>query len=177
VVVGPGVNAVEAPLSRLAYKSEVLSVVEKTVAYEDAVGQLDALLAGESHPIMKMATINCVLREALPYYFWVGFYLVHDGELVVGPYQGTLGCLHISFDRGVCGAAARTGTTQIVPDVEKFPGHIACDSKSRSEICVPVRDQAGELIAVLDVDSTEPGSFDGVDEAFLSQIVGQHFGR
>jgi L-methionine (R)-S-oxide reductase len=95
----------------------------------------------------------------------------------VGPYQGTLGCLHISFDRGVCGAAARTSTAQIVPDVAEFPGHIACDSNSRSEICVPVRDQAGELIAVFDVDSTEPGSFDAVDEGFLSQIVGQHFGR
>lgn len=169
-------NAVEAP-SRFAYKSEVLSVAEKTAAYEDAVGQLDALLAGESHPILKMATINCVLRDALPYYYWVGFYLVHDRELVVGPYQGTLGCLHISFDRGVCGAAARTGAVQIVPDVEQFPGHIACDSNSRSEICVPVRDETGELIAVFDVDSTEPSSFDDVDEAFLSQIIRQYFGR
>ena len=166
----------EAP-SRFAYKSEVLSVAEKTAAYEDAVGQLDALLAGESHPILKMATINCVLRDALPYYYWVGFYLVHDRELVVGPYQGTLGCLHISFDRGVCGAAARTGAVQIVPDVEQFPGHIACDSNSRSEICVPVRDETGELIAVFDVDSTEPSSFDDVDEAFLSQIIRQYFGR
>jgi len=176
-VAGPGVNAVEAPLSRFVDKSGVLSAAEKTAAYEDAAGQLDALLAGESHAILKMATINCVLREALPYYFWVGFYLVHDGELVVGPYQGTLGCLHISFDRGVCGAAARTGVAQIVPDVEEFPGHIACDSNSRSEICLPVHDQAGELIAVLDVDSTEPGSFDSIDEAFLSRILGQHFGR
>jgi len=167
----------EAALSRFAYKSEVLSPAEKTVAYEDAIRQLDSILAGESHMILKMATINCVLREALPYYFWVGFYLAHDGELVVGPYQGTLGCLHISYDRGVCGAAARTGAVQVVPDVEQFPGHIACDSNSRSEICVPVYDQAGCLIAVFDVDSTEANSFDAIDEAFLSRIMRQHFSR
>lgn len=148
----------------------------KAAAYEEAVSSLDALLTGESHPVLKMATINCVLRSALPYYFWVGFYLVHDGELIVGPYQGTLGCLHISFDRGVCGAAARTGQVQIVPDVHLFPGHIACDSQSRSEICVPVRDAAGDLIAVFDVDSTEPGSFDALDEQYLTAIMARHFG-
>jgi L-methionine (R)-S-oxide reductase len=167
----------EAAPSRLARKSEVLSGAEKTDAYEDAVRQLDSILAGESHAILKMATINCVLREALPYYFWVGFYLAHAGELVVGPYQGTLGCLHISYDRGVCGAAARTRSAQVVPDVEQFPGHIACDSNSRSEICVPVHDGAGNLIAVFDVDSTELGAFDAIDEAFLTRIMRQHFSR
>jgi L-methionine (R)-S-oxide reductase len=167
----------EAAPSRFAYKSEMLSPAEKREAYEDAIRQLDSILAGESHMILKMATINCVLREALPYYFWVGFYLAHDGELVVGPYQGTLGCLHISYDRGVCGAAARTGSVQVVPDVEQFPGHIACDGNSRSEICVPVHDQAGCLIAVFDVDSTELNSFDAIDEAFLSRIMRQHFSR
>jgi L-methionine (R)-S-oxide reductase len=164
----------EAP-SRLTYKSEVSTPAEKKSAYEEAIRQLDSLLAGESHVILKMATINCVLREALPYYFWVGFYLVHDGELVVGPYQGTLGCLHIAYDRGVCGAAARTGSIQVVPDVEKFPGHIACDSNSRSEICVPVYDNAGSLIAVFDVDSTELNSFDAIDESLLSQIMRRCF--
>jgi GAF domain-containing protein len=163
--------------SRFAYKSEVLSPAEKTGAYEDAIRKLDSILAGESHMILKMATINCVLREALPYYFWVGFYLAHDGELVVGPYQGTLGCLHISYDRGVCGAAARTGSVQVVADVEQFPGHISCDSNSRSEICVPVYDQAGSLIAVFDVDSTEVDSFNAIDEAFLSRIMTQHVSR
>ncbi len=167
----------EAAPSRFADKSSVVSPEEKTGAYEDAIRDLDSILAGESHMIVKMATINCVLREALPYYFWVGFYLAHDGELVVGPYQGTLGCLRISYDRGVCGAAARTGSVQVVADVEQFPGHIACDSNSRSEICVPVRDHEGRLIAVFDVDSTEPGSFDAIDEAFLSRIMSQHFSR
>lgn len=148
---------------------------DKVAAYEDAARQLDSLLAGESHVILKMATINCVLREALPYYYWVGFYLAHEGALVVGPYQGTLGCLHISFDRGVCGAAARTGEVQVVADVDKFPGHIACDSNSRSEICVPVHDGNGSLIAVFDVDSAEPESFDDVDERFLTDIMKRHF--
>jgi L-methionine (R)-S-oxide reductase len=167
----------EAAPSRFAFKSETLSPAEKREAYEDALRQLDSILAGETHVIVKMATINCVLREALPYYFWVGFYLAHDGELVVGPYQGTLGCLHISYDRGVCGAAARTGLVQVVPDVEQFPGHIACDGNSRSEICVPVHDEAGALIAVFDVDSTELNSFDAIDEAFLTRIMRQHFSR
>lgn len=165
----------EAGGSRLADKSRMVPPADKAGAYQDAIRQLDSILAGESHMIVKMATINCVLREALPYYFWVGFYLAHDGELVVGPYQGTLGCLHISYDRGVCGAAARTGSVQIVPDVEQFPGHIACDGNSRSEICVPVYDPAGGLIAVFDVDSTELNSFDAIDEAFLTRIMRQHF--
>jgi L-methionine (R)-S-oxide reductase len=156
--------------------SALLSREEKTAAYRDAALSLDALLGGESHPILKMATINCILRDALPYYFWVGFYLAHEGELVVGPYQGTLGCLHISFDRGVCGAAARTGKVQVVPDVYQFPGHIACDSSSRSEICVPVHDRTGNLIAVFDVDSTELNGFDDLDELFLTGIMERHFG-
>jgi L-methionine (R)-S-oxide reductase len=153
-----------------------LSSSEKIAAYEDATRQLDSLLTGESHLILKMATINCVLREALPYYFWVGFYLAHEGALVVGPYQGTLGCLHISLDRGVCGAAARTGEVQVVPDVTKFPGHIACDSNSRSEICVPVHDATGSLVAVFDVDSAELDSFDEVDERYLVALMHRHFG-
>lgn len=158
------------------YQGRKLTAAEKTVAYEDAMRQLESILAGESHLILKMATINGVLREALPYFYWVGFYLVHQQELVVGPYQGTLGCLHIPFDRGVCGAAARTGVVQVVPDVERFPGHIACDSKSRSEICVPVWDSEGHLIAVFDVDSTELNSFDGIDEACLTSIMRSQFG-
>lgn len=155
--------------------TEVLSRSDKVAAYQDAMIQLESLLANESHVILKMATINCVLRTALSYYFWVGFYLVHDGELVIGPYQGSLGCLHISFDRGVCGAAARTGEIQLVPDVQKFPGHIACDSNSRSEICVPVRDPDGCLTAVFDVDSTDLNSFDDVDKLFLTHIMERHF--
>jgi L-methionine (R)-S-oxide reductase len=161
--------------SRFIFESRNLSAAKKKAAYEDVVKQIDAALAGETHHILKMATINCLLREALPYYFWTGFYLVHEGELVVGPYQGTLGCLHISFDRGVCGAAARTQETQIVPDVHKFPGHIACDSKSRSEIVVPVFNKKKELIAVFDVDSTKLASFDEIDQKYLENILQKQF--
>src|SRR5262249_15347677 len=111
-------------------------------------------------------------------YFWAGFYLVdaqRPRELVVGPYQGTLGCLRIPFGRGVCGTAAATGETQLVPDVHAFPGHIACDSRSASEIVVPVRDAAGRLIAVFDVDSEQPAAFDAFDQGGLEAILRQVF--
>jgi len=147
----------------------------KKEAYEKVSKQIDAVLKGETHQILKMATINCLLREALSYYFWTGFYLVSDGELIVGPYQGTMGCLHISFGKGVCGTAAKTKKTQIVPDVNKFPGHIACDSKSKSEIVVPVFNNKKELIAVFDVDSTELESFDEIDKKYLEKILKTHF--
>lgn len=152
-----------------------MSPEEKAAAYRQAREELAAILAGETHPILKMATINCVLREHFPYYFWTGFYLVHNGELVVGPYQGTLGCLHIPFGKGVCGTAAATRRTIVVPDVRQFPGHIACDSRSRSEIVVPVLDVEGRLIAVFDVDSTELASFDETDKSFLEEIIASHF--
>ncbi len=161
--------------SRFEFRSINLSSSEKEKAYQEAIRQIDAILEGETHMILKMATINCILREALPYYFWTGFYLVHEGELIVGPYQGTLGCLHISFDRGVCGAAARERKTQIVPDVHAFPGHIACDSKSRSEIVIPVVNNAKELIAVFDADSTEKESFDEIDKQYLEALLHKHF--
>lgn len=161
--------------SRFAYSSTNLSSPEKKKAYKAAIGEIDAVLENETYQILKMATINCILRENLPYYFWTGFYLVCDGELIVGPYQGTLGCLHISFDRGVCGAAARTKEVQIVPDVNKFPGHIACDSKSQSEIVVPVFDNEKKLIAVFDADSTKKASFDTTDKKYLEEILKKHF--
>jgi len=161
--------------SRFDFTSTNLSGNEKEKVYKQAIVQLDAVLEGETHLILKMATINCMLREALPYYFWTGFYLVHEGELIVGPYQGTLGCGHIAFGKGVCGAAAATRKTQIVPDVHKFPGHIACDSKSRSEIVVPVFNAKKELIAVFDVDSTELASFDEIDKKYLEKILQKHF--
>jgi L-methionine (R)-S-oxide reductase len=161
--------------SRFLFESTNLSVTEKEKVYQQVSKDIDAALAGETHQILKMATINCLLREALPYYFWTGFYLVADGELVVGPYQGTLGCLHIAFGRGVCGTAAKTQKTQIVPDVHKFPGHIACDSKSRSEIVVPVFGHKKELIAVFDVDSTQLSSFGEIDKKYLEKILHKHF--
>lgn len=151
----------------------------KKAAYQAAREAIDANLAGESDPILKMATINCLLKTYLPYYYWVGFYLVSgERRLSVGPYQGTLGCLHIDFGRGVCGRAAREGRTQVVPDthaLDQGSDHIACDPNSRSEIVVPVFNKSGNLIAVFDVDSTELNSFDEIDQAALEAILAKHF--
>ena len=134
------------------------------------------MIAGETSLTAHYATAACQLREAFgERFFWTGFYLVDPdkpAELVVGPYQGTLGCLRIPFGKGVCGAAAASGETQLVEDVHAFPGHIACDSRSNSEIVVPVRDARGALVAVLDVDSTEFGAFDAEDQAGLEAICG-----
>ncbi len=153
---------------------------EKIAAYEAAVQAIAANLEGETDPILKMATINCLLKTHLPYYYWVGFYLVRDGRLSVGPYQGTLGCLHIEFGRGVCGRAARERRTQLVPDVHALAQgseHIACDPNSQSEIVVPVFDASGALLAVFDVDSTLPGSFDETDQQYLEGVMGRVFGQ
>lgn len=147
----------------------------KKIAYEEAVKKLTALLENEDDVILKMATINCILKDELPYYFWVGFYLVKGRELLVGPYQGTLGCLHIPFGKGVCGTAAEEQKTQIVLDVHVHKNHIACDSKSKSEIVVPVFDKDKKLMAVFDVDSLEIGSFDEMDKMWLEKILGKFF--
>lgn len=153
-----------------------MSKPQKEKAYQLARKQIDAVLEGETHMISRMATINCILRENLSYYFWTGFYLVHNGELIVGPYQGTLGCLHIAFGKGVCGTAAKEKKTHIVTDVNKFPGHIACDSRSQSEIVVPVFNNKKELRAVFDVDSIEKGAFDEIDKKYLEAFFEIHFG-
>lgn len=152
---------------------------EKRAAYEQALAAIMANLEGEQDAILKMATINSLLKTYLPYYYWVGFYLVSGPErLSVGPYQGTLGCLHIDFSRGVCGRAARERRTQLVPDTHALAQgseHIACDPNSRSEIVVPVFDEKNNLIAVFDVDSTLEGSFDEVDKGYLEGLMGEVF--
>lgn len=121
--------------------------------------------------IALMATINSVLSHAFPHFFWTGFYRMCGGRLVVGPYIGTVGCLQIELGRGVCGTAAAQRETIVVPDVHQFPGHIACDPNSKSEIVVPVFDREGELLAVLDVDSDQWNAFDEEDKAGLERIV------
>lgn len=132
---------------------------------------IDALLEGEDDWIAAMATVACELHAAFAFHHWTGFYrAVSDRLLVVGPYQGGHGCLRIDFDRGVCGAAARTRRTQLVPDVDAFPGHIACSSTTRSEIVVPVLTPDGRLLAVLDVDSDEPAAFGDVDRVALEAL-------
>lgn len=145
---------------------------EKQELYRDISAELNAVLEGLEDPIAAMASCACILKERLPYASWVGFYrVVAPGLLRVGPYQGPLGCLEIAFDRGVCGAAARERTTQLVPDVNAFPGHIACDASARSEIVVPVFAPGNELIAVLDLDSHAPAAFDETDQEGLERIA------
>jgi GAF domain-containing protein len=152
---------------------------DKAKAYAEVAAEIAAVLEGEPNRIARMATVVALLAAAFDTYFWTGFYLVDPDradELVIGPYQGTLGCLRIAFGRGVCGAAAQSRQTQIVADVHAFPGHIACDSRSNSEIVVPVFGPDGAPIAVLDVDSTAYGAFDEVDAAGLETILAQVFG-
>ena len=146
----------------------------KAARYRDVAAEIAAAIEGESNLVARMATVSNILHHAFEHYFWTGFYLVdplRPDELVIGPYQGTLGCLRIPFGKGVCGAAARTRQTQIVPDVHAFPGHIACDSRSQSEIVVPVFDGSGALIAVFDVDSDRPAMFDETDATGLETIL------
>jgi L-methionine (R)-S-oxide reductase len=142
--------------------------------YRELKAEIESVVAAETYAPARYASAACLLAEAFrPRFFWTGFYVVDPrkaDELVVGPYQGTLGCLRIPFGKGVCGACAAQGKTIIVPDVHSFPGHIACDSRSNSEIVVPVFDTDGTLAAVLDVDSTEFDAFDEVDRDGLEAI-------
>ena len=147
---------------------------DKATAYRELVAEIGSVVAGETSRTARYATAVSLLKAAFgDRFFWCGFYEVDPNksrELVVGPYQGTLGCLRIAFDKGVCGACASTRETIIVPDVHAFPGHIACDSRSNSEIVVPVFDGAGALVAVLDVDSTAFAAFDDVDARGLEAV-------
>lgn len=148
--------------------------MEKAALYDNLKAEIDSVVAGETYTPARYATAVCLLSAAFaPRFFWTGFYVVDPkkpDELVVGPYQGTLGCLRIPFGKGVCGKAAATRETQLVPDVHAFPGHIACDSRSNSEIVVPVLGRAGTLAAVLDIDSKEYDAFDDTDRVGLEAI-------
>jgi L-methionine (R)-S-oxide reductase len=147
---------------------------DKAARYAEVEAEILAVLDGEPNRVARMATVASMLADAFPAFFWTGFYVVDPdkpSELVVGPYQGTLGCLRIAFGRGVCGKAAADRVTQVVEDVHAFPGHIACDSRSASEIVVPVLDATGALIAVFDVDATETAAFDAVDAQALERLM------
>ena len=152
---------------------------DKAAAYTDTRRRIDALLGDDADWVAAMATVACELHHTFDPYDWTGFYrVVGERQLMVGPYQGTHGCLHIDFDRGVCGAAARTQETQLVPDVEQFPDHIACSSSTRSEIVVPVLTPDNHLLAVLDVDSDALAAFDETDQEHLEALcahLGQQF--
>jgi L-methionine (R)-S-oxide reductase len=142
---------------------------DKKEQYQSLIPQIEALLYGETDLVANLANINAALKEQFKW-FWVGFYMVKGNELVLGPFQGPVACTRIARGKGVCGAAWEQGKTLIVPDVDAFPGHIACSSLSRSEIVIPVYHQ-GQVIGVLDVDSEELDQFDQTDTQYLEQIV------
>ncbi|OFX01253.1 MAG: diguanylate phosphodiesterase [Alphaproteobacteria bacterium RIFCSPHIGHO2_12_FULL_63_12] len=151
---------------------------KKSSLYREVAAEIAAVLDGESNLIARMATVSNILHHAFDHYYWTGFYLVdpeRPRELVIGPYQGTLGCLRIPFDKGVCGACATRRESLVVKDVHEFPGHIACDSRSESEIVVPVIDRTGALIAVFDVDSDRTAQFDDDDRKGLEAILTETF--
>ncbi|MFN4060715.1 MAG: GAF domain-containing protein [Paracoccus hibiscisoli] len=146
--------------------------------YDDLAARIRALCAGETDEVALMATVTCELHQSDARFDWTGFYRVVAPELLkIGPYQGGHGCLVIPFSRGVCGAAARLRAVQIVPDVEAFPGHIACSSSTRSEIVLPVFGAGGRLIGVLDIDSDRVDAFDQADADALAAILADVFGH
>jgi len=146
------------------------------IDYTTLATTLRALCHGETDAVALMATLACELHHAHPLSDWTGFYRVTGRELLkIGPYQGGHGCLVIPFARGVCGAAARTGQVQIVPDVDAFPDHIACASSTRSEIVLPVWNGAGTLLGVLDLDSDTPAAFTEADAIALAAILAETF--
>ena len=147
-----------------------------TIDYDALSKTLAALTDGETDAVALMATVACEVHHADDRFDWTGFYRVVAPELLkIGPYQGGHGCLVIPFSRGVCGAAARTGETQLVADVDSFDGHIACASSTRSELVIPVRNAAGELIAVFDIDSDQPDAFTRTDANALADILASVF--
>ncbi|MFB5093098.1 GAF domain-containing protein [Bacillus cereus] len=138
--------------------------------YETVIKQLDALLTGESNVVANLSNASALLNQFLDRVNWVGFYVTEGTQLVLGPFQGMPACVRIPFGRGVCGVAAEMKTTQLVADVHQFPGHIACDSASNSEIVVPIVKE-GAVIGVLDIDSPEKNRFDEVDQRYLEKFV------
>ena len=148
------------------------------VDYADLSARIDALTHGETDTVALMATVVCEMHHADDRFDWTGFYRVVAPELLkIGPYQGGHGCMVIPFSRGVCGAAARTGQVQLVPDVDAFPGHIACASSTRSELVLPVCNAAGQLLAVFDIDSNQPDAFDVHDAQAIGEILAAVFAQ
>jgi GAF domain-containing protein len=144
---------------------------DKPALYRDMLSAIDAVTAGEPDAIANMANAAAILWEYLPGINWAGFYRAVDGELVLGPFQGKAACIRIPFGKGVCGAAAATATSQLVEDVHAFPGHIACDAASNSELVVPIIAEDGRVIAVLDIDSPHLAHFDAADQEGCEAIA------
>ena len=149
----------------------------RAAIYESLVPQIEALISGEPDLVANLANVAAALKEAFGF-LWIGFYLKKEGQLVLGPFQGPIACTRITFDKGVCGAAYTRRETTLVPDVDAFPGHIACSSASKSEVVVPIFSQNGDVVAVLDVDSNVLDDFSTIDVAGLEavgRLVGNKF--
>lgn len=144
---------------------------KKSARYDRLQKQLSDLFLKNNDLLARMATLNALLYHKMDGFFWVGFYLLREGHLVVGPYQGPLACLELAKDKGVCWAGINSNQSIVVPDVHAYPGHIACDSRSKSEIVVPVRNSEGKVIGVLDIDSTQPANFNDSDALHLEKLV------
>ena len=168
---GLGTGARRVYFRAVSHETRVPTAGEKRELYARAGLRIGGLVAGEPDRIARMAGIVAVLHGVMPHYYWTGFYRVSGDSLVIGPYQGTPGCARIGWGRGVCGTAWASGETQLVADVHEFPGHIACDARSASELVVPLRDAQGRVVAVLDVDGLAAGAFDEVDRAELEGIL------
>lgn len=145
--------------------------INKEQHYQEVVKQIAGLIENETVEVSVMANVAAALHEAFDYYYWVGFYLVQEEKLILGPFQGPIACYRIARGRGVCGTAWGKGETLVVPNVEQFRGHIACSSLSRSEIVVPLFDSSHQVRAVLDIDSTAVASFDDIDKRYLEQMT------
>lgn len=153
-------------------KYHLSNLMEKEEKYELLCQQITSLVGGEHQAVSVMANVSAALKETFPErFFWVGFYCVNEGELQLGPFQGSVACMHIQKGKGVCGTAWAQKQTIIVPDVEQFPGHIACSSLSRSEIVVPLLAQGNEVYGEIDIDSKELNAFDAVDKRYLEKIA------
>lgn len=145
---------------------------EKRERYELLCAQIANLVEGEKNVMGVLANVSAAMHDAFPEcFFWVGFYLVKDNMLHLGPFQGPVACYRIPYGKGVCGSAWKEGHTLVVPDVEQFPGHIACSSLSRSEIVVPIFDEHHQVIGVIDIDSKELNTFDNIDKEYLEKIA------
>ncbi len=145
---------------------------KKAGRYSRIYDQIKGLLEPGFSPTACMSTIVAVLHHKMDYFFWTGFYMLDKGELIVGSYQGPVACIKLKKDTGVCWAGINQQKTLLVPDVHKFPGHIACDSRSNSEIVVPLRNSDGVIVGILDIDSTKLNSFDEIDAEWLEKIIG-----
>ena len=156
----------------------LISGDSKTERYQSLLPQVASLLEGETDLVAALANVSAMLAATFGW-LWTGFYLLKGETLVLGPFQGPMACSRIAYGKGVCGAAWKDNKTLVVPDVEAFPGHIACSSLSKSEIVVPLRNGRGEAVGVLDVDSEQLGHFDGTDAKYLESIaamLGRFFG-